>query len=613
MNKARISIYLEKLEKFRVELQIAKNKHAKISILRLVVFISILLAWFYVFPSINSVVGGILGSGLIVVFFILLKIHLKLEEKRKALEAIIKINQNEIDCCSGNFTVFNAGDEYIDHNHPYSYDIDLFGSGSLFQYLNRTVTIKGKNLLSGWLKSTPLSSELIVKNQQAIAALSNDLEFRQGFQTMGSLYASESEEEALVNKWITYPIFFKKRKFIGAFLYVMPVISLGVLTLVIAGKVSVIGILWVIVANLLIIGLKLKKFNNYYNLLNQSHLVLTKISKLVQLIETHDCKSDLLIDLKSKLKKNGVPASSQIQQLTKLLNGLDNRNNIILGVVLNGFLLWDWQYIFRIEKWQLNHKVDFSNWLECIATFDALNSLANLYFNNPDFTFPELSSKEFEFSAKSIGHPLLSNEVRVCNDFEIQQSPRYAIVTGANMAGKSTFLRTIATNIVLAGCGAPICAKKLIFTALPLHSSMRAEDSLMKNESYFFAELKRLQRITQELDKGEKLFIILDEILRGTNSEDKRKGSIGFVKKITQKLAHGLIATHDLELARLAEQQPEIFKALCFEVTIENNELKFDYKLQPGVTKNMNATYLMESMGIIDKPCKCSAVSPHMR
>ena len=168
------------------------------------------------------------------------------------------------------------------------------------------------------------------------------------------------------------------------------------------------------------------------------------------------------------------------------------------------------------------------------------------------------------------------------------------------MAGKSTFLRTIAINLVLAGCGAPVCAKHLRFTPLPLHSSMRAEDSLMKNESYFFAELKRLQRITQELDKGEKLFIILDEILRGTNSEDKRKGSIGFVKKITAKQAYGLVATHDLELARLAEQQPDIFKALCFEVAIKNNELQFDYRLQPGVTKNMNASFLMKQMGIID-------------
>jgi DNA mismatch repair ATPase MutS len=243
--------------------------------------------------------------------------------------------------------------------------------------------------------------------------------------------------------------------------------------------------------------------------------------------------------------------------------------------------LWDWQYIYRIEKWQLNHKVEFGNWLDCIANFDALISFANLKYNNPDFTFPILSQEEFEFSALNIGHPLLSSEVRVSNDFEILPSPRYAIVTGANMAGKSTFLRTIATNIVLAGCGAPVCAKQLKFTPLPLHSSMRTEDSLMKNESYFF--------------------IILDEILRGTNSEDKRKGSIGFVKKITQKRAHGLVATHDLELARLAEQQPDIFKALCFEVAIENNQLHFDYKLQPGVTQNMNASFLMKQMGIIEE------------
>jgi DNA mismatch repair ATPase MutS len=227
--------------------------------------------------------------------------------------------------------------------------------------------------------------------------------------------------------------------------------------------------------------------------------------------------------------------------------------------------------------------------------------LANLKFNNPDFTFPTLEVEDFTYNAVEIGHPLLHKEIRVCNNFNIDEKQRYAIVTGANMAGKSTFLRTIALNLILAGCGAPVCAKKMQITPLPLYSSMRAEDSLMKNESYFFAELKRLQRITKELDKNNKMFIILDEILRGTNSEDKRKGSIGFIKKITQKQAYGLVATHDLELAKLANNKTSVFKALCFEVEIINNKLQFDYKLTNGITQNMNASFLMKSMNIIDE------------
>jgi DNA mismatch repair ATPase MutS len=323
--------------------------------------------------------------------------------------------------------------------------------------------------------------------------------------------------------------------------------------------------------------------------------------QLLQLIEALDIKTALLTELKSSLFKNQLSASKQIHQLTKLLDALDNRNNLIVGIILNALLLWDWNLLFRIENWRQNHELDYNAWQKTIAYFDALNSLAGFSFNHPAYAFPTLSNELYAFEADSLGHPMLPVETRICNNFNLSEKPRYAIITGANMAGKSTFLRTIATNLVLAGCGAPVCAKKLHFKPLPLYSSMRTEDSLMKNESYFFAELKRLQHITQELEKGQQLFIILDEILRGTNSEDKRKGSIGFVKKITQKMAYGLIATHDLELARLAEQQPDIFKALCFEVAFKNDELKFDYKLKAGVTQNMNASFLMERMGIIDK------------
>lgn len=599
MNKTRIPTYKSKLSDFNQELARTKKKHGRISMLRLSIFIGVLFSWFYVFTTLSTVVGAVLGIVLIVVFLILLKVHKRLEDKRRYLEAIIEINTNEIACCNGKFSVFNDGSEYVDHNHQYSYDIDLFGKGSLFQYLNRTVTIKGKNLLSSWLSSTPLEIGNIRENQRSVKELAEKLDFRQEFQVVGDLYASETEEEKLVDEWIEAPAFFKKLNGMSVLLWLLPIVNLSILVLTIIGYLNIVSILYVLLVNLTLVGYKLKQFNAYYGLLNRSHNVLRKVSRLVEEIELLQCKTNHLCDLKNKLAKNGLQASEQIQQLTRLINGLDNRNNMLLGVILNGFLLWDWQYVLRIDKWRLNHKFDFGNWLESIANFDALISLANLAYNNTDFTFPKLSEQEFEFKAKEIGHPLLSNEIRVCNDFEIMPSPRYAIVTGANMAGKSTFLRTIATNIVLAGCGGPVCAKELVFKPLPLHSSMRAEDSLLQGESYFFAELKRLQKITRALEKGEKLFIILDEILRGTNSEDKRKGSIGFVQKITEMQAHGLVATHDLELARLTEQKPDIFKALCFEVEIKNNELEFDYKLQPGVTQNMNASFLMKQMGII--------------
>lgn len=599
MNKVNVPIYSHRINQFKTELAVIKKKHASVSIFRLVSFLGILISWLYII-TLNLNLGILLGSTFVISFFVLLKWHKRIEDRKAFHEELLKINEDELACCNNDFSNFKTGDEFIDHNHPYSYDIDLFGVGSLFQYLNRTVTFKGNNLLAKWLSDTPLETAKLKENQEAIAELAEKLEFRQEFQTIGSLFKSGGDEELKVQKWLNQFVFFSKKATMRIILWVIPIL----LFIAIAGAIFTIfpGIIigYLFILNLVLVGSRIKTFNQYYSILNQSHQSLKKIQQLIQQIEKQEFKGNYLLGLQQKLYQQKNSASDQIGQLTKLLDGLDNRNNLLVGVLLNGFLLWDWQCVIRIEKWQQNHQVDFTAWMEVISNLDALNSLANLSFNNPDFNFPEIGETNFEFAAQEMGHPLLPADVRVCNNFDIDDKQRYAIVTGANMAGKSTFLRTIATNLVLAGCGSVVCAKNLVYKPLPLFSSMRTEDSLMKNESYFFAELKRLQRITKELDKGEKLFIILDEILRGTNSEDKRKGSIGFVKKITEKSAHGLVATHDLELARLAEQQPNIFKALCFEVAIENNELQFNYKLQPGVTQNMNASFLMKRMGIID-------------
>ncbi len=599
MNKTRILEYDKRIDKYEQKLAIASKKHTIVSIARLVVFLLFLFSWFWLFVR-NQPIGASFGSLFVILFLWLLKKHKNLENEKLYYENILQINELEKKCCNGDFSNFNGGEIFTDIDHAYSYDIDLFGNGSLFQYLNRTITVLGKEILSNWLSETPLEEEQILDNQVAVNDLSEKLQFRQEFLTIGELYKSEENEEETISNWLNHKPFFANRVLASILLLVIPLINFTILFLVVFSFIEWSWIVFLIVVNLAIVSSRLKTFNSYYNMLSKSHLNLKKMSRLFKLVEDEKVLSGKLQKLQQYLYKVNKPASIQINRLTKYLDTLDNRNNILVGVVLNSFLLWDWQCVFRIEKWQKNHQIDYKQWLQCIANYDALISLANLKYNNPDFSYPKVSDKEFEFNVEQAGHPLLDKEIRVCNDFNINKEQRYAIVTGANMAGKSTFLRTVAVNLILAGAGSAVCAKNMKFTPLPMFSSMRTEDSLMKNESYFFAELKRLQRITEELDANKKLFIILDEILRGTNSEDKRKGSIGFVNKITQKQAHGLVATHDLELARLAEQKPNVFKALCFEVAISNNELEFDYKLQSGVTQNMNASFLMKKMGIIE-------------
>lgn len=599
MNTFRLSYYQQRIAGFSDTLKNTKKQHGVISLLRLLVFIALMVSWLYII-TLQLAVGVILGTTFFIGFLVLLKVHKRLEDKKRYLETMLAINQAEHKSCQGDFSDFNTGEVFIDSEHAYSYDIDLFGVGSLFQYVNRTVTNNGKKMLAHWLANTPLPDQKILDNQKAVEELATLSDFRQEFLTIGKLFASDENEEKLIKKWLALPNFFKRHKLAAVSLWLMPFVNVTFLLLMILSVVSWSVLPFVIIGNLTLVGTKLKQFNIHYDYLSKSLVNLKKMTGLLYEVEKQDFAAPLLIQLKSNFYKDGESASKQIRRLTKLLDALDNRNNIILGFLLNAFLLWDWNYLWRIEKWQKSHQLEYANWQKAVAEIDALISLANLYFNNPDFSFPELAHSDYEFKAQKIGHPLLKKDIRVCNNFEITETPRYAIITGANMAGKSTFLRTIATNLVLAGCGSAVCAENMSFSPLPMHTSMRAEDSLMKNESYFFAELKRLQRITQALGKGQKLFIILDEILRGTNSEDKRKGSIGFVKKIAEQHAYGLVATHDLELARLAEQKPKVFKALCFEVSFEKDELQFDYTLQPGVTQNMNASFLMKRMGIID-------------
>ena len=292
-------------------------------------------------------------------------------------------------------------------------------------------------------------------------------------------------------------------------------------------------------------------------------------------------------------------ASHIFQQLKKRVKEFEYRGNLIVGLILNSLFLWDIRCVYKLWKWhQANHH-NLAVWLEVIAETDALISLANYTKNNSGLTFPEIKDEEFTFEAIDLGHPLLQPGKRVCNDFKINGWSKVVIITGANMAGKSTFLRTVGVNLVLARMGAPVCAKQLVFTPIDIYTNMRTTDSLLKDESYFFAELKRIKGVLERLQTGERIFVILDEMLKGTNSVDKLNGSKELIRKLVQLQSVSLIATHDLKLSEMEQEFPDKVKNLCFEIRIENEELVFDYHLSEGVTQTMNATFLMKKMGII--------------
>jgi DNA mismatch repair ATPase MutS len=347
------------------------------------------------------------------------------------------------------------------------------------------------------------------------------------------------------------------------------------------------------------VGFYTKKITFIHGRIGRKVNILDKYGKLLKLIEKEDYNSKFLLSLLNKTSVDKHTASEELNRLKNLVKALDNRMNILFALFANALLLWDLQVVYRLEKWRQKNQESMPEWFETIYRFDELSSKATFAFNHPKYIVPQIVEGNFSLKIKQGGHPLLDEKERVDNDFEMYGHAQIRIITGANMAGKSTFLRTIGVNLVLAMSGNVVCAKEFAFVPIPIHTSVRTNDSLQKSESYFFAELKRLKTIIDRLKTGEKLFVIVDEMLRGTNSKDKHLGSEALTKQMIDLKASGLIATHDIALGELTEKYPENIQNQRFEVETENDKLVFDYLLKPGISQNLNAVFLMKKMGVI--------------
>ncbi len=296
-----------------------------------------------------------------------------------------------------------------------------------------------------------------------------------------------------------------------------------------------------------------------------------------------------------------TPESNSLQALTQLhriQNSLDQRGNIVIAFILNGLYLKDFHTLLRLDHWRKKYGPDIETWTDVLSEADALISMANYRFNHPAYCLPVICQDRL-LDTEEIGHPLLKSERNVTNDFSIRSLHQIAIVTGANMAGKSTFLRTIGVNLILAQSGNVVCSRYFAFQPMTLFTSMRTTDSLSKDTSYFHAELLRLQQLVNIAQQEDKVFIILDEMLKGTNSVDKLNGSLAFLKRILSYPISGLVATHDLALGELADDFPEHFFNVCFEIVHSGSQITYDYKLHPGISSNMNASILLKQMGLI--------------
>jgi hypothetical protein len=437
--------------------------------------------------------------------------------------------------------------------------------------------------------------ESITAKQEAIKELSSISDWRQHYQVTASLIQDEVETDRVV-KWLSsyQSVIPKVFKFLPL---IFSLISLAVIVVYGIGMVHGAAVFAVYIVGINITGIYLKKINKLYNDAGKMRETFAQYAKLIKAIEDHKFSSSSLVENKRKLETQGVLASDVLKQLSTEINNLDQRNNLLFGFLANGFLLWDLKYSWRIEKWMKEFDTAIHDWFDVVATFDALNSYGNFAFTHPEYLYPFVSQNpETLLKVKGLGHPLLDETKRVDNDIALGTS-NFFIITGANMAGKSTFLRTVALNIVMANNGLPVCANTFEYKPIKLISSMRTTDSLQNDESYFFSELKRLKFIVDEIQQ-DTYFIILDEILKGTNSKDKAEGSWKFVERLVASKSAGLIATHDLSLCTLGDKFDQV-ENHYFDAEIINDELFFDYKFKEGICKNMNASFLLKKMEIV--------------
>ena len=590
-----MEIYIIRSKGYSEELNKINKKYNSISFFRLLSIIAFLAFIYYYIQN-----SALLFAGLAVLFFavfiLLMRVHSKLALQKQITIALKQINDNEISYLKRETIPFENGKEFHDFHHSYAYDLDIFDEHSLFQNLNRTATFIGKKTLAKQLL-TLLPNKEIVSNQAAIKELSEKLQWRQEFLA----FAKVSQDNQT-----TYETLIRWSKFQSSALskvsvvisFVLPVLFTATLiAYFVTSSASFLSYLtFLFFVNMTFMGTLYKRISIEIANAENIDKIIAQYGLIVQKIETEIFQSERLIDLQQKLKYNKENASVHLKKLSGLFSNMDTIGNLVTALLFNGTFLFNFHVLKSLIQWKKENAQALEDWLDVIGEFEMLNSLANFSYNNPEFVYPTLNT-EFKIDFSNLSHPLLNPETRIGNEV-VFHPQSFMILTGSNMSGKSTFLRTIGINMVLSGIGSSVCASSANVHPLPVIVSMRLSDSLSDSESYFFAEIKRLKQIMDALE-FQPAFVLLDEILRGTNSEDKRNGTIEVVKKVISKKAIGAIATHDIEVCLTTNDYPNTLTNKCFEVEIQNDELHFDYKLRDGICQNKSATFLMKKMGVI--------------
>ncbi len=554
-----------------------------------------LLVWMFASYGI-FLAAAIFSTGLAVFLFAVRK-DLANKEAITHHERLVSINEQELLYLQYNYTHQKDGTQFYKDEHPYAGDLDIFGRASLYQYINRTNSQQGNQRLADWL-SAPSNATTILDRQKAVQELTQQTHWRQELQANGSSAIITIATQQKMEDWLKESNQFVHKKIWHVIRYLFPIVAVGTLVCFLFDVISYQAFLRSALVFTIIAFAITRIIVPLYRKLNKITEEMETLSKSIACIEQASFQDPLLTSLKQQFYTGNQKASQQIFQLKNIFNRFDYRLNPVVFVPLNIFLLWDLQQVLQLEAWKQKNNQQINHWFDSLAELETLSSLGTLAFNHPHWCFPIVKTDEPTFIAEQLGHPLIEAQKSVLNDFSTTGTEQINLITGSNMAGKSTFLRSIGVNMVLAAMGAPVCAKQLTVSPLKVMSSMRIKDNLEESTSTFYAELKKLKQIIDAVNNNEPVFILLDEILRGTNSNDRHTGSKALIKQLLQHKATGILATHDLELANLAHEFPIGIHNYHFDVQVNKDELYFDYKLKRGICQSMNASILMKKIGI---------------
>ncbi|NLZ47391.1 MAG: DNA repair protein [Clostridiales bacterium] len=585
----------EQYEKLSANL---KKNISQISYLRLATFVVGVFVSIYTYAINQKLISAVVTIIWIGLFIYLVKLHEKAIQKKGFADALVKINERGIDRIEGNWNKFkDNGEEFAKEEHPYSGDLDIVGHNSLFQWISSCATYLGRLKLKDYLLKPLESKSEIKQRQEAVKELANKIEIRQKVNAEGMLISSESSNPEELIKWA------ETTQVTGGSLIeklITNVLTLAFFTIaflaIFTETVTYKAFLAVMVINLIVLYLGGKKGSSILDTIHEYRTGIRTYENIIKAIEEEKFSSQALKDIKKHLyTAENKKASELIAELNNISNLISDRRN--MGYILiNIAFMWDFRCLAMLNNWKAKYGKYLRQWLELIGEFEALSSIANIAFENEGWCFPDINEEGFILKAENLGHPLLGKR-RVCNDVTIKDKGSVLLITGSNMSGKSTFLRTVGINLVMSYCGAPVCASKFTASIMNVYTCMRVSDNLEKSISSFYAEILRIKMIVNASKANNKIFFLLDEIFKGTNSIDRHLGASMLIKQLSESGASGMVSTHDLELGELENKMTKISN-YHFQEHYENGELRFDYKLRKGISTTRNAMHIIKMAGI---------------